>query len=105
MPPFKEGILLLLLLLNHFSRFRLCATPWTAAHQAPPSLGFSRQEYWSGLLLPSPSCIKMGYEAGMTDNWFNYCLGENITNDSTYSDFILYNSKKFLSLLNHCSLV
>ena len=36
------------------SRVRLCATPWTAAHQAPPSMGFSRQEYWSGLPLPSP---------------------------------------------------
>ena len=45
---------LLLLLLSHFSRVRLCATPWTAAHQAPPSLGFSRQEYWSGLPFPSP---------------------------------------------------
>ena len=40
---------LLLLLLSCFSRVRLCATPWTAAHQAPPSMGFSRQEYWSGL--------------------------------------------------------
>ena len=30
------------------SRVRLCVTPWTAAHQAPPSMGFSRQEYWSG---------------------------------------------------------
>ena len=30
----------------------LLATPWTAAHQAPPSMGFSRQEYWSGVLLP-----------------------------------------------------
>ena len=47
--------LLLLLLLSHFSRVRLCATPETAAHQAPPSLGFSRQEYWSGLPFPSPS--------------------------------------------------
>ena len=28
--------------------------PWTAAHQAPPSMGFSRQEYWSGVPLPSP---------------------------------------------------
>ena len=37
-----------------FSRVRLCATPETAAHQAPPSLGFSRQEHWSGLPLPSP---------------------------------------------------
>ena len=33
---------------------QLVATWWTAAHQAPPSMGFSRQEYWSGLLLPSP---------------------------------------------------
>ena len=39
------------LLLSHFSRVRLCATPQTAAHQAPPSLGFSRQEYWSGVPL------------------------------------------------------
>ena len=43
----------LLLLLSHFSRVRLCATPWTADHQAPPSLGFSRQEHWSGLPVPS----------------------------------------------------
>ena len=38
----------LLLLLSRFSRVRLCATPWAAAYQAPPSIGFSRQEYWSG---------------------------------------------------------
>ena len=36
------------------SRVRLFATPWTVAHQAPPSMGFSRQEYWSGLPIPSP---------------------------------------------------
>ena len=45
--------LMLLLLLSHFSRVRLCATPQTAAHQAPLSLGFSRQEHWSGLPFPS----------------------------------------------------
>ena len=44
---------MLLLLLSHFSRVRLCVTPQTAAHQAPPSLGFSRQEHWSGLPFPS----------------------------------------------------
>ena len=44
----------LLLLLSCFSRVRLYATPWTAAHQAPLSLGFSRQERWSGLPFPSP---------------------------------------------------
>ena len=37
------------------SRARLLATPWTAAYQAPPSMGFSRQEYWSGVPLPSPN--------------------------------------------------
>ena len=36
------------------SRVRLLGTPWTAAYQAPPSMGFSRQEYWSGVPLPSP---------------------------------------------------
>ena len=36
------------------SRVWLLATPWTAAHQAPPSMGFSRHEYWSGVPLPSP---------------------------------------------------
>ena len=46
--------LLLLLLLSRSSRVRLCATPETEAHQAPPSLGFSRQKHWSGLPFPSP---------------------------------------------------
>ena len=42
-------LLLLLLLLSRFSRVRLFATPWTAAHQAPLSMRFSRQEHWSGV--------------------------------------------------------
>ena len=40
--------------LSHFSYVLLFATPWTVAHQAPLSVGFSRQEYWSGLPFPSP---------------------------------------------------
>ena len=40
--------------MKSLSRVRLFATPWTIAHQAPPSMGFSRQEYWSGVPLPSP---------------------------------------------------
>ena len=48
-----------LLLLSCFSCVRLCATPQMAAQQAPPSLGFSRQEYWSGLPFPSPTHICM----------------------------------------------
>ena len=39
------------------SRVRLFATPWTVAHEAPPSMGFSRQEYWSGLPFISPGDI------------------------------------------------
>ena len=50
----NDPVWLLLLLLSCFSRVRLCATPETEAHQAPPSLGFSRQEHWSGLPFPSP---------------------------------------------------
>ena len=48
---------MLLLLLSRFSRVRLSATPWTAAYQASPSLGFSRQEHWSGLPFPSPKAL------------------------------------------------
>ena len=40
------------------SRVRLLVTPWTVAHQALPSMGFSRQKYWSGVPLPSPEEIK-----------------------------------------------
>ena len=41
-------------MLSSFSHVRLSETPWTVACQAPLSLGFSRQEYWSGLLCPPP---------------------------------------------------
>ena len=40
--------------MKSLSHVQLLATPWTAAYQAPPSMGFSRQEYWNGLPLPSP---------------------------------------------------
>ena len=52
------------------SHVQLLATPWTAAHQAPPSMGFSRQEYWSGMPLPSPVlCILM-----MLSHFSRVCL-------------------------------
>ena len=47
--------MLLLLLLSHFSHVQLLVAPWTAAYEAPLSMGFPRQEYWSGVPLPSPS--------------------------------------------------
>ena len=43
------------------SRVRLSATPETAAYQAPSSMGFSRQEYWSGVPLPSPNCTRFEF--------------------------------------------
>ena len=54
--PYRT-LLLLPLLLSCFSCVRLCATPQTAAHQVPLSLGFSRKEYWSGLPFPSPGSV------------------------------------------------
>ena len=51
--------------MKSLSRVRLFATPWTVAYQAPPSLGFSRQEYWSGLPFPSPGDLpNPGIEPG-----------------------------------------
>ena len=57
------------------SRVRLVATPWTAAYQAPPSMGFSRQEYWSGVPLPSPKKRALGgsIEKGEQQRWWVVC--------------------------------
>ena len=60
----------LLLLLSLFSCVQLCATPWTAAHQAPLPIEFSRQEYWSGV--PSPSLLSVS----------RACLMSGETNDA-----------------------
>ena len=54
------------------SRIRLLLTPWTAAYQAPPSMGFSRQEYWSGVPLPSPS------SSHTRDQTHASCIGRQI---------------------------
>ena len=78
---------ILLLLLSRFSRVRLCATSWTAAYQASPSMGFSRQEHWSGLLFLSPihypgNCYFIVIEIGSFLLFFNvlhYLKLPNIT--------------------------
>ena len=59
-----------------FSHVRLLVTPWTAAHQAPPSMGYSRQEYWSGVPLPSPR-FPLGW---LNSDWFS--LGDEVTMQS-----------------------
>ena len=59
------------------SRVRLFATPWTVAYQAPPSMGFSRQEYWSGLPFPSPGDLpNPGIELGSPTLQANSLLSE-----------------------------
>ena len=54
---------------------RLLATPWTAAYKAPPSMGFSRQEYWSGVPLPSPifslDRVNILVKSHHLDFWYN----------------------------------
>ena len=55
------------------SRARLFATPWTAAYQASPSMGFSRQEYWSGVSSPSPTTSLVYYKNNsVTARWKRY---------------------------------
>ena len=64
------------------SRVRLFATPWTVAHQASPSMGFSKQEYWSGVPVPSPASIK--YRSSHTN-----------THRHTHSQHRLENKKRW----------
>ena len=63
-------------LLSRFSHVRLCVTPWTAAPQAPPSMGFSRQEYWSGV--PSPSNYRIVYFFFQFCQFFLHIFGDSV---------------------------
>ena len=67
------GFYFLLLKVKSLSHVLLLAIPWTAAHQAPSSMGFSRQEYWSGVPLPSPA-------ADLTSDNFIYKMGLTVYN-------------------------
>ena len=78
------------------SRVRLLATPWTAAHQAPPSMGFTRQEYWSGLPFPFPGNLPdSGIEPmflaspALAGGFFTTCTWENQDNKK-YVDIYIY---------------
>ena len=51
------------------SHVRLLVTPWTAAYQGPPSMGFSRQEYWSGVPLPSSNCLLLAHFKSFVYYW------------------------------------
>ena len=79
-----------------FSRIPLFATPWTAAHQAPLSVEFPRQEYWSGLPFPSPGDLpNPGIESGSLESLVSPALaggfftteppGKTLTHPGPYS--------------------
>ena len=75
-PNLFEILVVLLRKMKSLSRVLLLATPWTTAYQAPPSMGFSRQEYWSGVPLPSPSpekiMVKFGQRHGHNYDQMNF---------------------------------
>ena len=80
-PSSCRSAALLLLLLSRFSRVRLCATPQTAAHQALPSLGFSRQDHWSGSAALQPSLFTRRSSSktlALSLTWRNYLFREKI---------------------------
>ena len=84
-------LLLLLLLLSRFSRVRLLVTPWTSAHQGPLSMGFSRQEYWSGLPLLSPKQVLLMFKKFFKNSllciqrYFSVCKHQNFHDDNVDS--------------------
>ena len=85
------------------SHVRLLATPWTAAHQASPPMGFSRQEYWNGVPLPSPSLPKDTY-------YFRFWIFLSVTIILPYFScfpsvfFFLHFLRHFPNLIFHHSL-
>ena len=66
----------------------LLATPWTAAYQAPPSMGFSRQEYWSGVPLPSPKEIYEGAKSSLLHKTVVLCQNIKSLNLSIQQCFL-----------------
>ena len=66
------------------SRVRLFATPWIAAYQAPPSMGFSRQEYWSGVPLPSPWSWQRCPKSATSGDWTSEVISLSDDQDELY---------------------
>ena len=82
-------------MLSRFSRVQLCATLWTIAHQAPLSMGFSRQEYWSALPFPSPGDLP---SPGSKPTSFTSpaLAGRFFTTSTTWEAIDIVNSKIFV---------
>ena len=73
-----------------FSLVRLFRTPWTVAHQAPPSTGFSRQEYWRGLPFPSPGYL---LDPGM-EPWSPALQADTLSSEPPGTRVVTYRSYK-----------
>ena len=87
------------------SRVWLFATPWTAAYQAPLSIGFSRQEYWSGVPLPSLLYLTSRWILLLTSLIYNFPSLELIIFFTLIFNFFWYwNAHSFFSLVFSCSL-
>ena len=72
--------------MKSLSRIQLLVTPWTVAHQAPPSMEFSRQEYWSGLPFPSPGGLPdPGIEPGYPTLQADALLSEPLAKAMVFS--------------------
>ena len=92
---------IVIVIMKSLSRVRLVATPWTVANQAPPSMGFSRQEYWSGLPFPSPGDLPdPGIEPGSPALWAD-ALPSEPPGKSQYHLLINYFEKIFLNITLH----
>ena len=75
-------------MLNHFSHVRLFVTLWTIAHQAPLSMGFSRQEYWSGLPCPPPGKPKTLVSPALTAGFFTTSITWEAPTPVTQNTFL-----------------
>ena len=84
------------------SRVQLLVTPWTAAYQAPPSMGFSRQEYWSGVPLPSPANLHaLLYPLFRWENWWPITIWSSRTKIRTQAQLTSKPMSMFLIIFSH----
>ena len=83
---------------NSVSRVRLFATPWTVAGQAPLSMGFSRQEYWSGLPFPSPGDLPNPGTEPWSPAWQADALSSEPPGNSSSTSFKIF----YIQLFQHC---
>ena len=84
-------------MLSHFSRVQLCATPWTAVHQASLSTGFSKQEYWSGLPFPSPGVPSIDLETVPENDIGGFVKRQKILTSSV--DYLQYFTNKYRNII------